>query len=54
MLWPELRLLIAEAETKGYEWADTYLEGRARPMGYYPTTIKGKAWDIIMVSYNKE
>ena len=49
MLWPGLRLLIAEKETKGYEWADTYLEGRNRPMGYYPTTIKGKASDIIMV-----
>ena len=26
MLWPCVRLLIAAGETKGYEWAATYLE----------------------------
>ena len=30
MLRPERRLLIAEKETKGYEWADTYLEQTRR------------------------
>ena len=28
MLWAEVRLLIAAGETKGYEWAATYLEER--------------------------
>ena len=48
MLRPERRLLIAEKETKGYEWADTYLEQTRRGIlpQYYPGK-EGSERDVL-------